>query len=176
MSSAPEAPREAPLALHREAVRAEWIDYNGHMNVAYYVLVFDHATDAFLDHLGLDGAYRAESGCSTFALESHLTYERELAEGDPLEITTQLLDFDERRIHFFHRMLHAGEGYLAATTELLSLHVDLGRRRAEPMSQSVLARLRVLGKAHARLPRPPQAGRAVGLRAGRPASGQPSPS
>ncbi len=78
----------APLELHHETVRPEWIDYNGHMNVAYYVLAFDLATDSFFDFLGLDEAYRETSGNSTFAVEAHITYQRELAEGDPLRFAT----------------------------------------------------------------------------------------
>src|SRR5690606_38613125 len=95
---------DAPLRLHREAIRPEWIDYNGHLNVAYYVLVFDHATDRFFDRLGLDAAWRAAENRSTFALEQHVMHLRELKLGDSVVVTTQLLDYDARRLHFFHAM------------------------------------------------------------------------
>jgi len=104
---------------HREVVRPEWIDYNGHMNVAYYVLVFDHATDAMRERLGLGEAYRAATGNTVYVLEAHLTYARELKEGDPMEIRTELLDRDAKRLHYFHRMFHARDNFLAATTEQL---------------------------------------------------------
>src|SRR5512147_3221105 len=105
---------QAPLDLHREPVRPEWIDYNGHMNVAYYVLAFDHATDTFFDFLGLDEAYRTRTGASLFALESHIVYKAELKEGEPLRVTTQLLDCDDKRLHFFHAMYHGGTGAFSA--------------------------------------------------------------
>ncbi len=162
--------RAAPLRLHRERVEPGWVDYNGHMNVAYYVLAFDHATDAFLDHIGMDAAHRASTRGTIFVLEAHVTYEQELTAGDPLEFATQVLDVDERRLHLFHAMHHMGRGELAATNELLALHVDLATRRAAPFARPVAERLRALASAHAPLGRPVQAGRAIGLRAGRPRS------
>ena len=153
-----------PLELHREVVRPEYIDWNGHMNVAYYVLVFDHATDELFDYIGLDEAYRKGRGYTTFTLEAQVTYQREVVEGDPLRITTQLLDYDHKRAHYFHRMYHAEEGYLAATNELLSLHIDAGKRRSAPFPDAILARWARVHTAHADLPRPPEAGRAMGIR------------
>lgn len=152
---------DAPLELYRDEVRPEWIDYNGHMNVAYYVLAFDYATDAFFDHIGLDDSYRAKSANSTFAVEAHLTYQREVAEGDPLRFTTQLLGFDDKRLHFVHRMYHAGEGFLAATSEWLSLHIDLRVRRVSILPESIKTRLAEIMDSHERLPRPPEAGRVI---------------
>src|SRR3546814_11135356 len=75
-----------PFDRHRAVVLPEWIDYNGHMNVDYYLLAFDQATDLFFDHLGLGAAHRAATGGSTFAGDIHLTYRRELREGDPLRV------------------------------------------------------------------------------------------
>ena len=154
----------APLDLQGEPVRPEWIDYNGHMNVAYYVLAFDHATDAFLDYLGLDEGHREENGGSTFAAESHVVYCREVAEGDPLRFTTQLIDFDGKRLRYFHRMYHETEGYLAATNELLSLYVDLERRRVAEMPEPILARLAAIREAQAGLPIPAEVGRGIALK------------
>ncbi|MFQ5774057.1 MAG: thioesterase family protein [Kiloniellaceae bacterium] len=153
----------APLILHREAVRPDWIDYNGHMNVAYYVLAFDHACDAFLDFIGMDEAYRMRTGGTTFAVECHVTYQREVGEGDPLSFATQLLGFDEKRIHHFYRMYHAEEGFLAATSEWMSLHVDLASRRVAPMASDLIARLAEIFAAHRSLPRPCEAGRWIGM-------------
>ncbi len=153
----------SPLALHHEPVRSEWIDYNGHMNVAYYVLAFDHATDAFLDYLGLDDAHRRETGGSTFAAESHVNYLREVHEGDPLRFTTQLLDYDEKKVHFFHHMHHAEEGYLAATSEWLTLYIDLNVRRVSAMPGFVQDRLAAIWETHRTLARPEQAGRSISI-------------
>ncbi len=146
------------LELHEEAVRPEWIDYNGHMNVAYYVLAFDHATDAFLDHLGLDEAYRERTGGTTFAVESHITYQREVHQGDPLRFTTQLLGYDAKRIHYIHHMHHALEGFLAATSEWLSLHIDMERRRVTAMPAEIMQRLAAVMQAQGDLPVPPEVG------------------
>ena len=134
------------------------------MNVAYYVLVFDHATDELFDYIGLDEAYRKGKGYTTFTLEAQVTYQREVLEGDPLRITTQLLDHDHKRAHYFHRMYHAEEGWLAATNELLSLHIDTGKRRSAPFPDDILARWEEIHTAHAQLPRPSEAGRGMGIR------------
>ena len=154
----------APLELYRHVVQPDWIDYNGHMNVAYYVLAFDQATDALADYLGIDAGYRARTHCSIFVLESHITYDRELVGGDPLRCTTQLLDHDTKRIHYFHRMYHAEQGYLAATTELILLHVDLSQRRSAVFPDDTLSALTALAEQHRQLPRPDQAGRVIGIR------------
>ncbi len=153
----------APLALHRESVQADWIDYNGHMNLAYYMLAFDHATDAFFDYVGLGEAYMAANDCSTFTLEAHITYDRELLAGAPMRFETQLLEHDAKRLHYMHFMYHTEEGYLASTNELISLHVDMGVRRSAPMPDDVRARLDRIAASHARLPRPEQAGRVISI-------------
>lgn len=152
-----------PLAAFQTAVHRDWIDYNGHMNVAYYVLVFDKATDALLDRLGLGETYRKSSGHSIYVLETHVTYEHELRADEPLAITTQLIDADQKRLHFFHRMTHAKAGYLAATTEILALHVDLAGPRAAPMPEAARALIDETLADHRRLPRPPQLGRRIAI-------------
>lgn len=153
-----------PLQLHTESVIPEWIDYNGHMNVAYYVLAFDHATDAFLDYLGLDHDYKAKANVTTFVGDMNVTYVREVVEGDPLRFTTQLLEFDAKKFRYFHCMYHAADGFLAATNELLSLHIDLSERRVGPMAPIILGRLQDILTAHAALPMPEGAGRILGMR------------
>ena len=152
-----------PLDRYRDVVRPEWIDHNQHMNVGYYLVVFDFATDEFMAWVGLDGAHRAARAITTFCLEAHVTYHREVRAGDPLRFTTQLLGHDAKRLHYIHAMYHAAEGWLAATNELMSLHVSHATRRAAPMAPEILARLAAIQRAHDALPRPPQAGRAIGL-------------
>jgi len=154
----------APLALHAETVRPEWIDYNGHMNVAYYLLAFDHATDAVLDHFGIGKTYVETCNRSMFVVEAHLTYAREVTEGDPLRFESTILAADGKRLHLFHAMHHAEEGFLAATAEFMLLHVDLADRRAAAFPEDIRVRLEPAVQAHAALPRPAQAGRAVGAR------------
>ena len=153
----------APFDAYRDVVRPEWIDHNGHMNMGYYVVVFDLATDAFLSWVGLDETHRRTHAVTTFCLEAHVTYHREVRAGDPLRFTSLLLGHDAKRIHYFHEMHHAREGYLAATNELMSLHVSEESRRGAPMADAVLTRLAEVQRAHDALPRPPQVGRVIGL-------------
>jgi acyl-CoA thioester hydrolase len=152
-----------PLDRYRDVVRPDWIDHNGHMNVGYYLVVFDFATDEFMAWVGLDAAHRRMARITTFCLEAHVTYQREVRAGDPLRFTTRLLAHDAKRLHYVHEMYHAREGYLAATNELLSLHVSAQTRRGVPMAPHVLAHLARIQAAHDRLPRPPHVGRRMGL-------------
>src|SRR3546814_339083 len=103
----------------RAVVRPEWIDYNGHMNVGYYAVAFDLATEAVCAHLGVGEAYRQRAGASIFVVEAHATYDREVLEAAPLAFRTRIVDHDSKRIHLLHRMFHATAGYLAATNELM---------------------------------------------------------
>jgi len=152
-----------PFAEFRAVVRPEWIDDNGHLNMGYYVVVFDQATDAWLAHLGLGARDRERMGVTTFTLESHVCYLREVLDAAPLMFTTLLLGFDAKRIHYVHEMRHAEEGWLAATNELMSLHVSRATRRAAPMADDVLARLEAAMLSHEKSPRPAQVGRRIGL-------------
>ncbi|PIE83719.1 MAG: thioesterase-like protein [Candidatus Contendobacter odensis] len=156
---------QSPLCLYNGVVPTEWIDNNGHMNVAYYVLAFDHATDALMSELGMGQDYLDSENCSAFVVESHVNYQRELVAGDPMRITTQLLGFDSKRIHYFHRMYHAEKKFLSATTELIVIHVDMNQRHSVAMPLPILDRLGTLMTAHAQLPKPPQSGRVIGVRA-----------
>jgi acyl-CoA thioester hydrolase len=153
-----------PLDVYRAAVQADWIDFNGHMNVAYYVLVFDRATDVLLDHLGVGVAYRQRTNHTVYVLEAHLTYEREVKDGDRLRVTSQLVDADTKRLHFFHAMYHADEGYLVATNELLTLHVDLAGPRSVPFAADRQNAVDRLLAEHRSLGRPTQLGRVIGIR------------
>ncbi len=158
---------KTPLRLHETEVKPEWVDYNGHMSEAFYVLVFGHTTDALLDYVGMNADYRERSQCSLYTLEAHISYLREAREAEPLRITTQLLDVDHKRVHVFHCMYHAGDGGLLATGELMLLHVDntepTGPRSA-PFPEEVSVRLQEIEAAHDSLPRPEQAGRSIGIR------------
>jgi acyl-CoA thioester hydrolase len=153
----------APFDGYRDMVRPEWIDHNQHMNMGYYLVVFDFATDEFLSWAGLDAAHRAAGAVTTFCVEAHVTYHREVRAADPLRFTTVLLGHDDKRIHYLHAMYHAADGFLAATNELMSLHVSRATRRASAMAPEILDRLAAIQRAHDALPRPPQAGRAIGL-------------
>jgi acyl-CoA thioester hydrolase len=142
-------------------VRPEWIDYNGHMNVGYYHVAFDIAAEEFFQFLGFTPEFRQRHDSTTFALESHLNFLREVKEGDPLRFEARLLDHDAKRIHFYQEMFHAEEGYLAASCESLSAHVNQRARRTAPMPQELIERLGRIKEAHATLPRPWQVGHVI---------------
>lgn len=154
----------APLDAYRDVVRPEWIDHNQHMNMGFYLVVFDFATDAFFEFVGLDREHRRQRNVTTFSLEAHITYQREVREGDPLRFTTRLIAYDAKRIHYLHEMYHAEEGYLASTNELMSLHVSEETRRSAPMADEILGRLEAIKAAHDTLPASPYVGRIIGLK------------
>ena len=144
----------APVQSLGLRVQPGWIDYNGHMNVGYYVLAFDTALDVPLSALGLGAEDIAELGGSCFTLESHVRYLQELREDAPLRITFQLLDADSKRLHYFMRMHHAEEDYLAATIEEVNIYVDMKERRARAFPENVRERVEAMRMAHAELGRP----------------------
>ena len=152
------------LLPHRERVRPEWIDYNGHMNVAWYVAAFDLAAEAFLEQVGIGEAHRREHHCSTFTVEAHVTYQQEVREGDLLEFRTRLLGFDAKRLHYVQSMYQVEEGYLAATLEWLTLYIDMRTRTVARIPTELLARLEAFLASQAHLPIPPETGRAVSFR------------
>lgn len=160
----PQAAFSAPFDRHAEVIRPEWIDYNGHMNVAFYVLVFDNATDALFEAMDFGAAWRKRSERSFFAVEAHVRYMAELTLGDAVRVATQILAADDKRLHCFHTLRHKTTGTVAATMEFLALHVDLGTRRAIQFAPDDRARIASFAAAHAELPMPDGAGRAVGLR------------
>lgn len=123
-------------------VRPEWIDANGHMNVAYYVLAFDLGVDSLWEEFGITTDYIEQESGSTFAVESHITYQEELVVDDPYFVTAQILAYDDKRIHQFQRLYHAEKKFLAATAEWMNLHVDLKERRVSPWPESILAKLK----------------------------------
>ena len=159
---------DAPLALYETSVQPAWLDVNDHMNVAYYVLAFDQATDALFRFVGVGEAYIEARRHTMFAVECHVTYSRELRGGDPIRITTQLLGCDAKKMHFVHHMYHIDDGYLAAASEWMAIHIDMEARRSAEFPDDVGRRLGDLRDAHAALPLPTAVGRVMSLQAGRP--------
>lgn len=154
----------APFATARAVVRPEWIDYNGHMNVGYYHVAFDMAAEEFFQFLGFTPEFRRDHDGTTFALEAHLNFLREVKEGDALRFEARLLDHDAKRIHFYQEMFHAREGFLAASCESLSAYVSQAARRTVPMPAALLERLLQIKSAHAALLRPWQVGHVISVR------------
>ncbi|AMN55785.1 thioesterase [Labrenzia sp. CP4] len=145
-------------------VRDDWIDYNGHLNMAYYNVLFDTAVDEVFHRLGMGPDYVKTRGGSFFTAEVHVCYLRELSAGMKVIATLQLVDFDAKRAHFYQELRHAEEGWLSATSEQLSLHVDMNARKVAPWPEDIAANLTALSQAHASLPRPERAGRHIEIR------------
>ena len=159
----PDAPIEAPLCLLRTTVAPQWVDYNQHMSESCYLLVFGDNSDAFFRYVGIGEDCRA-AGQSLYTLQSHLHYLREVALGEPIRLTLQLLDADAKRIHFMHAMFHGSSGELLATGEQLLVYVDMAAGRAIAMPAELQQRVQAICAAHAALPRPAQAGQPIGIR------------
>lgn len=153
----------------REVVRGkvlrEWIDINQHMNVAYYVLAFDEAVDSLWEQFGITVDHVNVHNSSTFAVESHITWQREMLLDDPYVITTQLLAYDDKRIHQFMRMYRAGDNALAATAEWLNLHVDLSLRKVAPWPDRIRDRIAEFAASQPQSAWPQEAGKQMRIAA-----------
>ena len=147
------------LFVEEHRVLPEWIDINGHMNVAYYVLAFDICVDALWERIGITDEYVEKRQLSTFAVESHVTYQAELKLDDPFRIVTQLLAVDEKRLHQYQCMYHAEQGYLAATAEWLNVHVNLRTRRVTPFPPEILQAFVDVASEQERIEIAPEVGR-----------------
>ena len=117
------------LNLKTEKVIKEWTDYNGHLNVAFYVRIFDIAADIMLDNFNMGGVSAKKDKKTTFVAEMHTIYNQEVRLGEEVETRVTYIDHDKKRIHYRLSMYHKEKKYLAATNEILSLYVDLNKRK-----------------------------------------------
>lgn len=154
----------APVKSEVMSVREDWIDYNGHLNMAYYNVLFDTAVDQVFERLGLGPDYVKSRNASYFTAEVHVCYVRELSVNMPVIGTLQLIDHDLKRAHFYQELRHAEEGWLSATSEQMSLHVDMAARKVSPWPEDILQNLANLADAQRALPRPERAGRHIEIR------------
>ena len=153
----------APFVSSVHRIEDQWIDYNGHFNMAYYNVLFDRAGDEAFEAIGLGADYVNRTNCSFFTLEAHVTYLRELHASDTITVDIQFLDYDTKRIHYFEQMRHAVDGWIACTTELIVIHVDMSARKSSPFPPDVLANIKAMHAAHASLPVPSQVGHRIGI-------------
>jgi carnitine 3-dehydrogenase len=149
-----------PLRLHTVRVPPDWVDYNGHVHESRYLQAFGDSSDALFRYIGIDAAY-LDSGGSYYTVETHLSHLREASAGDLLHVTTQVLGFDDKRLHVFHELYRSGEKAPLATAEQMFLHVDSAGARASPADPELLGRIAKIAAAHAALPWPERAGRAI---------------
>ena len=151
--------RSTPLT-----VLPEWIDYNGHLNMAYYSVLMDQSADQAYPALGFGPDYRDRTGCTTYVAEFHICYVRELHEGDKVTSTFRLIDYDAKRFHIFQELWHE-DGWLAATGEALTLHVDQSgdMPKVAPMPEDIMTKLAEMKEVQKDLPMPDRAGRKIGI-------------
>ncbi|MBL4802278.1 MAG: thioesterase family protein [Emcibacter sp.] len=159
----PKEKKYGPVFLE-STVREEWIDYNGHMNMAYYILLFDQALTNFLESLDLGVNYLQQSGKSMFALENHVTYQHELKLDDPVCVHFQLLDVDSKFIHYFMRLFHKNTPQISATLEQISLHVDMESRMPARFSPETMTNLLQCLDDHKQYEKPRELGRSINIR------------
>lgn len=145
-------------------IKPDWVDYNGHLNMAYYNVLFDQGADDAFALFGVGPNYLATRGMTTFTAEAHVTYLREVKPDETIRIATRILDFDAKRFHFFQEMYAEGDDTLRATSENISLHVLHSETRVVPMPDDVQERLRTIWKSHLSLPNAPQVGHVIGIR------------
>ncbi|MGK2914145.1 MAG: thioesterase family protein [Porticoccaceae bacterium] len=153
--------------IYTTAIKPEWLDYNQHMNVAYYVLIFDLAGEALASAIGLGEEITRQTGISWMALENHTTYDNEVTLRQEVEVRWWLVDHDHKRLHLYFEMHTIGpESYLAATEEQMILCVDLNDRRSAAFPAAVQAKIQSLADAQTRLQRSPPTniGRTIGIR------------
>jgi len=153
----------APLRMLEGTVKSEWIDYNGHMSEAFYVLAMCLATDELMELIGIGPAYREKERGTIYTLESHIVYLLEISEGEPYYVTTRVIKADRKRIHILHSMHHKESDDLLATLEQILLHVDMNGPKASPFPLAADEKLQEIAAAHAKLPRSEQVGRAIKL-------------
>jgi len=151
----------APFVSSTMRIDPAWIDYNGHLNMAYYHVLFDNALGEALELVGLGEDYMRTRGHSFFTGEVHVVYKRELRLEDPVRVRLQLVGHDQKRLHIFEELCHAREGWVSATCELISLHVDLDARKVAPFPADIAGNLQAMASSHDGLPTPEIVGRAI---------------
>jgi acyl-CoA thioester hydrolase len=144
-------------------IEPSWIDYNGHLNMAYYNVMFDRAIDELWLTLGIGPGYMKQRHASTFTAECHVRYLREIHLGDPVQVSILLVAADEKRLHTFEELRHASEGWLSATSENMTVHIDMTARKTAPFPSDIRTRIDALIKAHSGIVRPEGIGRKIAM-------------
>jgi acyl-CoA thioester hydrolase len=155
--------RGAPYLASVMQIEPQWIDYNGHLNMAYYNVMFDRAIDELWLNLGIGPGYMRERHGSTFTAECHVRYLREIHLGEPVQVSILLVAADEKRLHTFEELRHATEGWLSATSENMTIHIDMTTRKTAPFPPDIRARIEAVAKAHSTAAHPDGIGRKISM-------------
>lgn len=148
---------------YNTAVQPDWVDYNGHMRDAYYLLICSFATDGLMDLVGLDEAGRARTGHTLYTLECHLNFLAEVKLGVELQVRTQLLGHDRKRLHIHHLLERCDDGQVVAESEQMLMNIDTANGRSAPFDGEVAERIAELVEAQHGAPRSVYVGRVIGL-------------
>lgn len=154
----------APFLSPAMSIEQAWVDYNGHLNQAYYNVLFDRGIDEALMLAGLGPDYITAQNASYMTVETHVCFVRELFQTDTVRVASRVLDVDDKRLHLYCEMLHATDGWLSCTSEWMFLHIDMTARRTAPWPAGMRASLEAMKAAAATLPRPERAGRSIGIK------------
>ncbi|RQR65100.1 thioesterase [Burkholderia sp. Bp9126] len=155
---------DTPLTIYRDVVRPEWVDYNGHLRDAFYLLIFSFATDALLDRIGLDDAARRERGRSVYTLEAHVNYLHEINEGTRVRVDARVLAHDAKRLHLYLELFADGHDDAVSASEQMLLHVDTrDGPKAAPFDADVAERVAALHALQRDTAPPAYAGRVIAL-------------
>ncbi|KVC59738.1 4-hydroxybenzoyl-CoA thioesterase [Burkholderia ubonensis] len=155
---------DTPLTIYRDVVRPEWVDYNGHLRDAFYLLIFSFATDALLDRIGLDDAARRSRGRSIYTLEAHVNYLHEIKEGARVRVDARVVAHDAKRLHLYLELFADGRDEAVSASEQMLLHVDTrDGAKSAPFDDDVAAQVAALHALQRDCPPPAYAGRVIGL-------------
>jgi acyl-CoA thioester hydrolase len=154
----------APYDRFEGEVKSEWIDLNGYMNLAYYIVLFDQAFDLILAEWDLDWEYTKRTNQGLFAVETHTLYEQELVAGAAVRVRSWVIDVDSKRLHVAHEMYRASDMRRAACIETLNLHVNLENRRVTPWPEAQHSAMDAAARAHHEAGLPEWVGRRVQMR------------
>ena len=153
----------APVVSKIMDIQKDWIDYNGHLNMAYYNVLFDKCADDAFELMGMGPNYARDRKLTIYTAEIHVCYVRELHLGDPVRGTFQLIDHDDKRLRAYQELRHI-DGWLAATSEVLTLHVDMAGPKVAPFPPDIRVAVEAMRAAPAGPPLPERAGRSIGIR------------
>ena len=156
-------PIAAPFVSRVMDIEKDWIDYNGHLNMAYYNVLFDRCSDDAFELIGMGPGYAKERKLTIYTAELHVCYVQELHLGHRFTVTFQLLDHDEKRLRAYQEIRHV-DGWLAATSEQLALHIDMAGPKVAPFPPDIQAKVEAMRAAHGGLPMPERAGRSIGIK------------
>jgi acyl-CoA thioester hydrolase len=156
-------PLPTPFVSSSMKIEPQWIDFNGHFNMAYYGVLFDRAADECFALFGMHPEYVKATNNSWFTLETHTTYLSELTGNDPVVVELQILDADHKRVHYVQTMKQADEGWAACILEVMVSHVSLETHKTSNFPDDIKARIDAMREAHVALPIPPQVGHRIGI-------------